>query len=65
MKARQIVEAITNYTDVRIQLERTTCDIYISGTPETEVTGVVHHVHGHCRCDPGSARSRREYDHHP
>jgi len=40
MKAYQIVDAIKEYSKVSVQLERT-CDVFISGTPESEVTGVV------------------------
>lgn len=40
MKAQQVVDAIINYSDVPFKLEQT-CDIFLSGTPETEVTGVV------------------------
>jgi putative NIF3 family GTP cyclohydrolase 1 type 2 len=40
MKAYQIVDAITEYSKPLIPLERT-CDVYMSGTPYTEVTGVV------------------------
>lgn len=40
MKAKEIVDAILDYSDVPFKLERT-CDIYTAGGPETEVTGVV------------------------
>ncbi len=40
MKAYQVVEAITAYSKVTTEMERT-CDIYISGAPDTEVTGIV------------------------
>lgn len=40
MKAYQIVDAIKEYSKVTVQLERT-CDLFMSGTPETEVTGIV------------------------
>lgn len=40
MKAYQIVDAIKGYSKVTVQLERT-CDVFMSGTPESEVTGVV------------------------
>lgn len=40
MKAFQIVEAITAYSGITVELERT-CDIYTSGSPDSEVTGIV------------------------
>lgn len=40
MKAYQVVDAIKAYSKVTVQLERT-CDVYLSGTPETEITGIV------------------------
>jgi putative NIF3 family GTP cyclohydrolase 1 type 2 len=40
MKAKEIVDAILKYSAVPFELERT-CDIYTSGGPDTEVTGVV------------------------
>lgn len=40
MKAYQIVDAITEYSKPQVELERT-CDIYTSGSPDSEVTGIV------------------------
>jgi putative NIF3 family GTP cyclohydrolase 1 type 2 len=40
MKAQEIVDTILEYSAVPFRLERT-CDNYISGDPDTEVTGVV------------------------
>lgn len=40
MKAQQVVDSIIAYSEVPFKLEQT-CDIYLSGTPETEITGIV------------------------
>lgn len=40
MKAQQVVDAIIAYSDIPFKLVET-CDRYLSGTPESDVTGVV------------------------